>query len=227
MIEALPLILTGFGLGLAHALDADHVMAVSSLSNQKPGIMKIVRFSCHWALGHGATLLLIGLLLFGLGYTIPESLQHFAEVGVGVLLIALGLVCFYQFRKEKIRLHAHSHGNIEHIHWHDESHTEETEKGIKKDSHVSVMVGGLHGLAGSAPALALVPAVGQGQVWQAIIYLLLFYLGVMLSMLLFGLGFGYIQRTLQEKYNRVFAWSRQFIAALSIFAGSYWIIHSL
>lgn len=185
-------------------------------------------------MGHGLVLLISGFLLFAFGVMIPESLQTVAEASVGVLLIVLGLSCFWQFRKEKIKLQPHSHGDITHTHWHEEGHEKiavehkEQADGLKKDDlHKPVFVGVLHGLAGSAPALALIPAVSSGQVTVALSYLVLFSVGVMLSMVLFGLGFANIQRFLQSRYHRVFEVSRRVLASASIVFGAYWLSQAL
>ena len=115
--ELAVLILLGFSLGLVHAFDADHVMAVSVLSNTRPGLRKTLRHCAHWALGHGFILISAGLLLFGLGIAIPESLVWLAEVSVGVFLIGMGLFCFWRFRRERIVLVEHQHGDVTHRHW--------------------------------------------------------------------------------------------------------------
>jgi len=227
LAELIPLIILGFGLGMMHALDADHVMAVSSLSNQKPDLFRTLCFSANWALGHATILVFSGLCLFGLGLAIPESLQKIAEAGVGLFLIVLGILCFIQFRKEKISLNIHRHGEIEHCHWQTESHSQKNDEKNSKSKHLPVLVGGLHGLAGSAPALALLPAVGQGEILVALSYLVVFSLGVMFSMVLFGLGFGYFQNVLKHRYNSIFHWSRRVIATASILLGSFWLIHAV
>lgn len=220
LIESLPLLFLGFGLGFMHALDADHVMAVSMLSNQKPGFKRSIFHSAHWALGHGAVLLLAGILLFGLGVMIPETMQKIAEASVGVLLIVLGLLCFWQFNKEKVTLKTHTHGDIQHTHWHDDSHQQQ-------GAHKPIFIGALHGLAGSAPALALIPAVASGQLSLALTYLVLFSVGVMLSMLAFGLGFGVFQRWLSKHYQQVFQYSRHALASFSIVLGGFWLVQAI
>ena len=85
----------GFTLGLLHAFDADHVMAVSALSTEKPSVKRTLRFSANWALGHSGVLIASGLLLFGLGLSLPEPLQIAAEASVGIMLIALGACLLY------------------------------------------------------------------------------------------------------------------------------------
>jgi nickel/cobalt exporter len=219
----------GFALGLMHALDADHVMAVSALGNRKPGLFRVVRFCLHWALGHAGVLLLSGMLLFGLGVHLPESLQHSAEWLVGVLLIVLGLSCFWQFRRQRLSIEEHTHDSGTHRHWHIEGDATLDGHGNRhgKEAHAPVMVGVVHGLAGSAPALALVPAVAQGQVLAALVYLLVFSLGVMLSMLVFGLGFGALQQHLKARHARLFNWHRHVIAAGSVLVGGYWLSQAM
>ena len=223
LFDMLPLIAVGFGLGLMHALDADHVMAVSALNADGPNLKRTLLSSINWAVGHSGVLLVSGALLFGLGVTLPESLQKVAEQLVGVLLIVLGLYCFWQLRQEKIKFKPHRHGDVVHVHLHEHGH----EKLAAKDGHKPVMVGMLHGLAGSAPALALIPAVAQGQFIVAISYLLIFSFGVVLSMLFFCLGLGYVQAFLQQKYFSLFQWSRRLIAAASVAIGSYWLVQAL
>ena len=225
LLSSLSIVGVGFTLGLMHALDADHVMAVSTMSNAKPGFWRTVRFSSHWALGHAGILIMSGLLLFGLGLSIPETLQHVAEASVGVLLIVLGLVCFWRFRKERLHLASHRHGDIEHVHWHVEGDSQNNGHGSAKgkEGHAPVMVGMLHGLAGSAPALALVPAVAEGELITSLLYLLVFSLGVMLSMLCFATGFGALQNQLQQKYQRLFQWNRYLIASFAMLLGGFWL----
>lgn len=149
-MEILTLLMTGLGLGLLHALDADHVMAVSALSNRKPNFKRTLRFSANWAVGHGSVLIILGLLFFGLGIALPEAVQRIAESSVGVLLIALGVACFWQFHKENVILkkhtHEHSNGSIEHTHLHLSEHIKECDNSIQspkeiKEAHTPIMVG--------------------------------------------------------------------------------------
>lgn len=235
-IEMISLLITGLGLGLLHALDADHVMAVSALSNRKPSLKRTLKFSANWAIGHGSVLILLGLLFFGLGIALPETIQKLAESSVGVLLIALGIACFWHFHKEKITLnkhtHQHSDGAIEHTHLHVTDHVNADEQPAEsvqkiKEAHTPVMVGVLHGLAGSAPALAIIPAMMQTNLLESIAYLVLFSAGVLFSMVAFGLGFGLLQKKLQEKSVRIFNWSRKFIATSAVGIGFYWLAQAV
>ena len=225
--EGLTLVTIGFGLGLVHALDADHVMAVSVLSNQRPGVGRTLRYSMHWAAGHAGVLLCSGLLLFGFGLGLPEQLTHAAEIGVGLFLIVMGVACLRRFRRERIRLVEHSHGDIRHSHLFIEG--DDGHAGTSADAgakHAPVMVGVLHGFAGSAPALALVPMVMQDSLWQALAYLVLFSLGVMLAMLVFGFGLSTVQLRLGRHSLRIMNGLRHLIAYASCGVGGYWLIQA-
>ena len=224
MTELSLLIWLGFSLGLVHALDADHVMAVSVLSNTKPGLARMLQQCAHWALGHGLVLLVAGLLLFGFGVVVPEPLIWLAELLVGVFLIAMGFYCFWRFKRERIVLIEHCHDEVMHRHWQiegDHGHTQMPSDA--RSGHAPVLVGMLHGLAGSAPALALIPVVAQGRVWSAAGYLLVFSIGVMLSMFAFGLGFGRLQQWLGQRSAVLLNRSRHLIALTSVTVGGYWL----
>lgn len=201
-------------------------MAVSSLSNAKPSLKNTLLFCSNWALGHAGILLLSGVLLFGLGMHLPQSFVYVAEASVGLILIALGLLFFWRIKSQALRIDEHNHGEVVHRHWHLADHSSAAEVGGSvKQAHTPVLVGMLHGFAGSAPALAIVPAVSQGNFSLSLVYLIVFSLGVMLSMLFFGLGLGFLQQHLQQRYVRLFKWHRYVIASLSVIVGSYWLVH--
>ena len=222
LAEVLPLLFLGFGLGLIHAFDADHIMAVSVLSHEKPSFKRTLIQSAHWALGHGGTLIFCSVLLFGVGVALPDNVQKIAEMSVGLLLIVLGVLCFRQCRQDKLTLEFHHHGDIAHTHWHDGS-----QEHLAKNNHKPVFVGMLHGLAGSAPVLALIPAVSHGDFVHAVMYVLLFSCGVMLAMMCFGFGFAHLQRFLSQRYQSAFQLSRQVLAFSSMAFGGYWLLQAV
>mgnify|MGYP000261650061 CR=1 FL=1 len=218
----------GLTFGLVHAMDADHVMAVTALSNQrKSSVFGNIKYCLNWALGHGGMLIVIGLAFFSLGVQVPESVQVFAEASVGVLLIAMGCFCLWRIRQQNFQLRVHRHGDVVHSHWHQKGHQLRPNS---REAHAPMMVGMLHGIAGSAPALALVPIIGQAQNDQlayAITYLLVFSSGVLLAMCLFGMGLGYMQGKLQIFNEKLFQWGRYFIAWGSIVFGGVWLSQAL
>lgn len=225
-----PLLLLGLGLGLLHSLEADHVMAVSLLNNQSPSLRRTVSFAFYWALGHGGVLLCGGLLLLGIGVSIPDSLSFVAEVSVALLLMGLGAYLIWQLLVRRVRIGQHRHGDIVHTHLHSDGHGDDalvSDTPHKNSAHQPMTVGIFHGLAGSAPALALIPAVASGQLVIGMVYLLLFSLGVIISMVAFGIGFTYIQGLLYRRYQALFQWARGLLALGAIAAGSALLLRTL
>jgi ABC-type nickel/cobalt efflux system permease component RcnA len=192
--------LLAFGAGIVHALDADHVMAVTAIASKKLGMKAIVQLCLKWSLGHGAVLLIIGGGIFIFGLNIPHELSQYAEKGVAVLLIAIGVWILRDLYKSHAHVHFHHHeGLANHAHWHVKESNEKKashngsniQAGASnadiehKHDHKAVMVGVLHGFAGLAPLLAIIPMANQ-PVWLGLVYLFIFSLGVFLSMLIFG-----------------------------------------
>ena len=178
-----------FGLGLMHALDADHIMAVSGLSARRPSLRNSLRFCARWAIGHGLTLLIIGCSVLLLGMAIPEQLSSLAESFVGAVLVLLGAWILWDLRRSRAHLHFHDHDDLpRHAHWHQHhNHAAPHNSEAHQHRHSAVLVGALHGTAGSAPLLALIPLASLGQSpWLGMAYLALFGFGVLLAMFLFG-----------------------------------------
>ena len=130
-----------FSLGLVHALDADHIMAVTALSGRRPGIKQSVRYCSRWAVGHGLVLMFICSLVFGLDWGIPVELSELAEHMVGLVLIMLGLWVLWDIRQRRIHLHFHRHKNeVTHAHWH-ESAEHQSPVGQHEHRHSATLVG--------------------------------------------------------------------------------------
>ncbi len=212
----------GFWLGLLHALDADHIMAVSVLAsadgqNAKAwSIRRMLRFCCAWAFGHGAVLFSLALLLVFAEVELPTIIADFAEKLIGVFLITLGGWVLYTIRQHRLSLHVHCHDDLTHVHL---TNTRQTH-----DTHSSVLVGVTHGFAGSAPVLALIPAMKTTSAWIGLSYIMLFSLGVLCAMLVFGLFFGRLQQWLARLGQKVFQLSRMLMASACITLGCYWFL---
>lgn len=219
----------GFSLGLLHALDADHIMAVSVLAAKIRPLksrllvaLTTLRYCMQWAFGHGGILLLLGVLLVAWELPLPSALPIVAEKIIGLFLIAMGGWIIWQLRDNKIKLHvhkhSHDHGNIQHVHLAAQSGS--------GHNHKPVLIGITHGVAGSAPIFALLPAIGSSNQWLALGYLMLFSGGVLIAMMLFGLFFGQVVGWLDQFGNRLFRIARFVLATVSIIFGSYWLIAS-
>ena len=180
----LTLLSLALGLGLLHALDADHILAVSGLISAHPGRAAGRRFCLRWAAGHGLALLLIGAAVLWLGMVLPAAFNTYAEGLVGLALLVIAAGVWRDLWRRDIHLHFHAHeGVAPHAHWHRHGGANRTQH---RHAHGAVLVGVLHGAAGSAPLLALLPLARLASPWLGFIYLLVFAAGVACAMLLFG-----------------------------------------
>ena len=221
-------ILIAFGLGLTHAFDADHVMALSVLATDERSGRRGFQAGLRWSAGHGVVLLCVGGGLFGLGWMLPSALAMMAERLVGLLMVGLGLYVFLDLARRRAHVHFHEHDGIgPHAHWHshpnDSSHPREDRH---HHEHAASMVGALHGLAGSAPILALLPAAARSPA-LAVVYLVVFGLGVALAMALVSGVLGHFSERLSRRARGTALSSlRAFSATGSIGLGVWLVLAS-
>jgi cytochrome c biogenesis protein CcdA len=177
----------GFLLGMQHALEADHIAAVSSIAARRSDVADIVKHGLTWGLGHTLTLFVFAGLAILLGHAIPDTFARPIEAAVGVMLIGLGAHVLWRLWRDRVHFHAHRHGDgTRHLHLH--SHAGEiTAHASSAHAHAhgfrwrTLLVGLMHGMAGSAALLVL--AVSQAaNPATAVAYVLLFGLGSMLGM---------------------------------------------
>jgi nickel/cobalt exporter len=209
--------LTALILGSLHAFEADHLAAVTSFAVQKPTPRQSVGFGFRWALGHGTSILVAGLFLIFLGLRIPESATGWMERAVGLVLIALGLWTMLATRA--MHAHEHVHHGSKHVHLH--SHLID---GGHDHKHAPTIVGLMHGLAGAAPAVALVPLAMFDSPFSGVSYLLLFAAGTAVSMSVYALFAGYVA----GRATRVAEWLGRGLGQLTgvgtIIIGVIWLI---
>src|SRR5215213_4800072 len=108
-------------LGLRHASDPDHLAAVTTLiaSEEPEAVRKATFMGLSWGLGHGTTLILLGLPLVLLGRYLPEGIQQAAEVAIGVIIVVLALRLLVRWRRGFFHAHHHTHeGGEAHRHLH-------------------------------------------------------------------------------------------------------------
>lgn len=213
-----------FGLGMLHALDADHIMAVTGLSGQRPGFKRALGFCLRWAVGHGLSLCLIGAAVLMLGMAIPESLSHIAEKIIGLVLIAIGLSVLYDLYRKRAHLHFHHHDEMPpHAHWHQHTDHRDHDPRHHPHNHQAVIVGVLHGTAGSAPLLVLLPVSRLPDPWWGMAYLTVFAAGVILTMLVFGGLLGGVMQWLERQGSGFIKVVRAIIAFSAIGFGIAWL----
>lgn len=177
----------GFMLGMQHALEADHIAAVSSIAARRSHVGDIVRHGLTWGLGHTITLFLFAGVALVLGQSIPEHIERPLETAVGVMLVGLGAHVLWRLWRDRVHFHQHRHGDgTRHIHAH--SHASEAmSHGKSPHEHGhgfrwrSLLVGLMHGMAGSAALLVLAVSQAADPV-QGLFYVLLFGVGSMIGM---------------------------------------------
>ncbi|OGF57644.1 MAG: hypothetical protein A2Z21_02710 [Candidatus Fraserbacteria bacterium RBG_16_55_9] len=173
----------GFLLGLRHALDADHVVAVSAIVAQTRQLTKAALVGVLWGVGHTFTLSIMGLLVLFGKLSISSSLAQAAEFLVGFMLILLGISTLWTLRRQRIHLHRHSHGAEEHIHFHGHAGAREHTHEHPEWSWKPLVVGMIHGLAGSAALMLLVLGTVRSEL-AGLLYILVFGAGSIGGMLL-------------------------------------------
>lgn len=194
-----PVILaTALALGALHTFEADHMAAVSAFVVRRPRVLDALGYGLRWALGHGGVILVVGAILILFRIHLPESSGVLLERIVGVSLVVLGLWVFLTARR--LHAHVHAHGRVVHTHLHahrmphgkagHESGPDE-DPPVHAHGHAATAMGALHGLAGTAPAVALVPLAGMESAGPALLYLAVFGVGTALSMGLYAMFAGW------------------------------------
>lgn len=175
-LSTISVLLIGFVLGLQHAVEADHLAAVSTIVSEKKNLWTASLVGGMWGIGHTISLFAVGALVIFLKLQISEAVETKLEALVGGMLVLLGLNALRKLlTAEKVHVHTHEHGAREHVHIH--SHTlEQAEASHHRFSARSIAIGMVHGLAGSAALMLLVvPTIPSPAL--ALVYILIFGIG--------------------------------------------------
>lgn len=149
----------GFALGLRHALDPDHLAAVSTIVSESRSIRRSSLVGASWGLGHTAALFIAGIAVIGLKLSISPRAALWMEGAVAGMLVLLGLKAVRAaFRGWKVHRHEHVHDGREHVHFHihDGAETEHLHRHLPGFDAQPFLVGLVHGFAGSAGLMILV-----------------------------------------------------------------------
>lgn len=208
----LPL-LTALTAGFAHALEADHMAAVTAFVSRRPRPLQALGFGLRWGLGHSLAVVVVGGALILLDLRVPERLVQPMEFGVGAMLVGLGLWVLggmlHGRRFSTSHAHAHEHG---HSHSHLHAHAGAT-----------TWVGVAHGLAGTGTLLVLVPAALIPSPWLAGGFLLAFGVGTMCAMGLYALLAGLLFHHTGDRFPALGGALRAGTALASIAIGVVWM----
>lgn len=215
--------LLGLGLvfGLKHATEVDHVVAVSTMVSEHRNVLRAAFVGGLWGAGHTAALVIVGVLVLVFRVAIPLPVVNWLELGVALMIISLGVLAVVRVlrRRPDVHLHRHEHDGQSHVHVHFHEQGTEHAPAVNSDhakpsshSHAiaqigfkPLMVGAMHGLAGSAALTLLVLSQIQS-VGLGLSYLALFGVGSTAGMLvmsgLIGLPFALSARRL-SRFNHV------------------------
>jgi high-affinity nickel-transport protein len=208
MVSFLSIIALGFFLGMRHATDPDHVIAVTTIVSRHRNPTRAALVGAFWGIGHTVTVFAVGTCIILFDLVIPPRIGLSMELSVGLMLIILGLANVMSFVRSVpapardghglVHSHFHSHGDYVHSHAHGhepEAHPHPTDRTpvawldrtlgrIGLYQHVRPLaIGVVHGLAGSAAVALLVLATIREARW-AVAYLLVFGIGTIAGMML-------------------------------------------
>jgi ABC-type nickel/cobalt efflux system permease component RcnA len=220
------LALLGLGLifGLKHATEVDHVVAVSTIVSEHRNVWRSALVGGLWGVGHTVSLFIVGVLVLVFRVAIPPGVAVWLEFGVALMIIVLGMLALLRVLRKRpdVHLHRHSHDGQSHVHIHFHEHgTEHDTQAASRQkvrprpashSHAisqvglkPLLVGAMHGLAGSA-ALTLLVLTQIRSVSLGLLYLALFGFGSTAGMLLMsgliGLPFALSARRLSS-FNHI------------------------
>lgn len=216
MIGLASIILLGFFLGMRHATDADHVIAVSTIISRQKSVVRAALTGAVWGVGHTLTIFVVGAAIILFGWAIPPRLGLGMELSVGLMLVLLGLWNIRAFLRrlpqafrpgaevtDNWHLHLHGHdGHGENDHSHETTPSYAGDPSVERLQNAPLsrldrllgklavyqfvrplLVGIVHGLAGSAAVTLLILAAIRDPRW-AIAYLLVFGAGTIAGMML-------------------------------------------
>jgi high-affinity nickel-transport protein len=242
MTGLLAVTVLGFFLGMRHATDPDHIIAVTTIVSRHRTTGGAAAIGALWGVGHTLTILIVGAGIILLGWVIPPRVGLSLELSVGVMLIVLGLMNLsgvLQRITESLtpsgRVHAHPHPHGDYVHSHIHGHEPETHPHTPEQTPLSrldrrlgglgvyqlvrpLVVGVVHGLAGSA-AVALLVLTTIGNTSWAIVYLLVFGVGTIAGMMLITAAIAWPFAYGGRRFARLHAGLRVASGAISLAVG--------
>jgi high-affinity nickel permease len=225
----------GFLLGIKHATEADHLAAVTTVVSEQRSVWRAAKVGALWGVGHTASLFVAGMLVIVMQFTIPPRIATMLELIVALMIVLLGSRVLYLALRNRTRVHVHAHihgGKAHsHLHFHEESeahsiieaHADER-AGHRLSGWRPLLVGIVHGLAGSAAVTLLVlteVARGRSGLLGAA-YLLVFGVGSIGGMVLMSAAISLPFVLSAARLNRINLPIRVTAAVASVVFGIYY-----
>jgi ABC-type nickel/cobalt efflux system permease component RcnA len=228
-----PLLALGLALllGLRHATDPDHLVALSTLvtGERDRAARAAARFGGLWGLGHALALVVLGLPVVLFHAVLPGVAQRSAETAIGLVICALAVRLLVRWRRGAYHMHAHEHDGERHMHMHTHEH-----EAAHRHGHVharprtplqAFLIGVTHGIGGSAAVALLLLASIPGTGWAAAA-LVVFASGTAVSMAALSGGFGWLLGTRPLRRGLRVAVLPLGLASLAfgaLYAGAAWV----
>ncbi len=167
--------LLGFGLGIKHAFEADHVAAVCALVARRGTVARAARAGALWGLGHGAVIIVVGGALVLLGARVPGPLATALDAAVAVMLVGLGISALRRAPGGEGATHDHHQTEHAHSHDHDGAHDH------PGPTRRPILIGLVHGASGTAALTLLVASTIPARA-EALAFITLFGLASIVGM---------------------------------------------
>jgi hypothetical protein len=222
-LSAVSVLALGFALGLKHAVEADHLAAVSTIVSERRSLWGASLVGGLWGVGHTISLVVAGVAVVMFQFRIEGKLERALEFSVGLMLVALGANALRKLaRGGRLHLHVHQHGGREHIHPHVHDGTPETDPqthhGLRLVGTRPLLVGLLHGLAGSAALMLLVLSTISSKL-IGLLYIIVFGVGSIGGMMLMSALFGLPVYLTAARFSRLNLAVRGLAAVFSLSFG--------
>jgi ABC-type nickel/cobalt efflux system permease component RcnA len=231
MISFLSIIAVGFFLGMRHATDPDHVIAVTTIVTRQRNLLRAALTGIVWGIGHTLTIFVVGSAIILFDLVIPARIGLSMEFSVGLMLIVLGAMNISSFMRtaraaapapeetDVIHSHVHTHGDYAHSHAHGhapEAHTHSRQTPLTWLDRIfgriglyqqlrPLVVGIVHGLAGSAAVALLILTTIRNPHW-AMLYLLVFGAGTVGGMMLITMSIASAFKFFGKRSERFSHW---------------------
>lgn len=203
---AMTILAIGLGRGFLHALDPDHILTISALSarNSSEESARPLRYAILWWAGHSCAIITIAALLFVTGQHLPATVSASTEVVVGVVMMTIAVSVFWSLRHQATG-----------------QERPDAQSSSAFSASTPLMIGSVHGLAGSASLLALIP-VAFMDIAPGIAFVVVFCAGVLFAMLVFSILFERLEASLLDSSPRRVAVFQAAIAMAAFSLGAYW-----
>lgn len=221
----------GLVFGLKHATEVDHVVAVTTIVSRHKNVFRSAVVGGLWGMGHTASLLVVAVIVLSLRIAIPEVVSAWLEFGVAIMIIGLGVSALWRALRKSghVHVHKHDHDGLSHTHVHFHEHETKHEPtarsqhthNVSRVGWKPVLVGMVHGLAGSG-ALTLLVLTQIGSPWLGLLYVLTFGLGSIVGMLLMSALIGLPFAIASAKLTHIHHGLQTAAAVLSICFGVWY-----